>query len=131
LYKNLGINSGKFLSNFVKYLKNLVYLNLTNNQPKGNIMTDIQNNASGSKVLAGIIEQSNGRFVSVSFVKKDGSIRNLVGRLGVTSHLKGGKKTVPEDKYITIFDTQKGAYRSINRDTILSVRSAGVEAVAV
>jgi hypothetical protein len=94
-------------------------------------MTDIQNNASGSKVLAGIIEQSNGRFVSVSFVKKDGSIRNLVGRLGVTSHLKGGKKTVPEDKYITIFDTQKGAYRSINRDTILSVRSAGVEAVAV
>ncbi len=94
-------------------------------------MTDIQNNASGSKVLAGIIEQSNGRFVSVSFVKKDGTVRNLVGRLGVTSHLKGGKKTVPEDKYITIFDTQKGAYRSINRDTILSVRSAGVEAVAV
>ncbi len=71
-------------------------------------MSAIQNNVSGSKVLAGIIDQSNGRFVSVSFVKKDGTVRNLTGRLGVTSHLKGGKKTVPEDNYITIFDTQKG-----------------------
>jgi hypothetical protein len=94
-------------------------------------MTDIQNNASGSRKLAEIIEQSNGRFVSCTFVKRDNTVRTIVGRLGVTSHLKGGKKTVPEDKYITIFDTQKGAYRSINRDTILSVRSAGVEAVAV
>jgi hypothetical protein len=88
-------------------------------------MTDIQNNASGSKVLAGIIEQSNGRFVSCTFVKLDKTTRTITGRLGVKSYLKGGKKTVPDEKYITIFDVQKKQYRSINRETILSVKSQG------
>jgi hypothetical protein len=79
--------------------------------------------------LASIIEASNGKFISVTFVKKDGSIRVLVGRLGVKKHLKGGESTLDADKYITIFDTQNGGYRAINRDTIQSVRIDGVEFV--
>lgn len=83
-----------------------------------------------SRVLAEIIEKSNGKFVSVEFYKKDGSLRTLTGRLGVTKHLRGGVKTVSEDQYITIYDTVNKGYRSINKDTIVAVRSSGVEAVA-
>lgn len=79
--------------------------------------------------LATIIESSNGKFVSVTFIKKDGSTRVLVGRLGVKKYLKGGESTLDADKYITIFDTQNGGYRAINRDTIQSVRIDGVEFV--
>jgi hypothetical protein len=96
-------------------------------------MTNTTSHTSASKsssILAGIIDKSNGKIVSCSFVKKDGTVRNLVGRLGVTKSLKGGTKTVDSSKYITIYDMSKQAYRSINRDTILSVRTQGVMAVA-
>jgi hypothetical protein len=83
------------------------------------------------QALAQIIEASNGQFVSVVFIKKDGTQRTLVGRLGVTKYLAGGKSTLDPAKYITIYDTQNGGYRAINRDTILSVRAGGVEAVRV
>ena len=79
--------------------------------------------------LAAVIEASNGKFISVTFTKKDGSVRVLVGRLGVKKHLKGGESTLDADKYVTIFDTQNGGYRAINRETIQSVRIDGVEFV--
>ena len=82
-----------------------------------------------NNILASLIEQSNGKFVSVTFIKKDGTERTLVGRLGVTKHLKGGKSTLDANQYITIYDTQNEGYRAINRDTILSVRVGGIEAV--
>lgn len=79
--------------------------------------------------LAAVIESSNGKFISVTFIKKDGTERTLVGRLGVTKHLRGGESTLDAEKYITIFDTQKGGYRAINRETIQSVRIDGVQFV--
>lgn len=77
--------------------------------------------------LASIIEFSSGKFVSVTFTKKDGSTRVLVGRLGVKKHLKGGVSTLDADKFITIYDTQNEGYRAINRETIQSVRIDGKE----
>ena len=77
--------------------------------------------------LVQLIEDSDGKFVSVTFTKKDGSVRTLVGRLGVTKHLKGGESRLDPAKYITIFDTQNGGYRAINRETIKSVRFGGEE----
>lgn len=79
------------------------------------------------KKLEEVIEQSNGKILTVTFIKKDGTERVLNGRLGVTSHLKGGNSTVDHQRYINIFDMQAGGYRNINRDTIKSVRVGGVE----
>ena len=78
-----------------------------------------------SKELASIVAASNGRFVSVVFVKKDGTERAMLCRLGVTKHLKGGESKLNADQYLTVFDVQKEAYRAINKDTILSVKLAG------
>jgi hypothetical protein len=76
--------------------------------------------------LSDLIMNSGGKFVTVTFIKKDGTERVLNGRLGVTKHLKGGVSTLNPDQYITIFDIQKGGYRAINRETIKSVTIEGL-----
>ena len=86
---------------------------------------------SSSKVFANMIEQSNGKMVTVSFIKQDGSLRVLNGRLGVKKYLKGGKSSVDANEYISIYDVQNKGYRSINRNTIVALRMQGIEAVAV
>mgnify|MGYP000927455164 FL=1 len=73
-------------------------------------------------MLDQLIMQSAGRFVTVTFTKKDGTDRVLTGRLGVTKHLKGGKSTLDAEQYITIFDVVNKGYRAINRSTIKSVK---------
>jgi len=69
------------------------------------------------------------QFCSITFTKKNGEVRRLVGRLGVKRHLKGkGKNYSDEDKgLVTVFDTQKGEYRSIRANSILSVKAHGKE----
>jgi hypothetical protein len=86
---------------------------------------------SSSKVFASLIEQSNGKMVTVSFIKKDGSLRVLNGRLGVKKYLKGGKINTNTDEYINIYDVKNQGYRSINRNTIVALRMQGIEAVAI
>lgn len=76
--------------------------------------------------LDDLIAQSNGKFVTVRFVKKDGTVRTMTCRTGVRKHLKGGQSTLDPSRYLTVFDVQKGEYRAINRDTILSVTLEGV-----
>jgi predicted RNA methylase len=72
-------------------------------------------------MLDEIILQSAGRFVTVVFEKKNGELRTLTGRLGVTKHLKGGTSTLNPDAYITIYDVVNKGYRAVNRETIRSV----------
>ena len=70
------------------------------------------------------IEQTNGKILTVVFTKKDGTERTLNGRLGVTKHLHGGKRTSGED-YLNIFDLKNKGYRCVNKSTIKEVRFGG------
>lgn len=74
-----------------------------------------------------LIESSNGSIFSVNFLKKDGSIRDMVCRLGVTKHLKGGVKGYDSNDFnlVTVFDMQKKGYRSISLDTLKTVTING------
>lgn len=83
-----------------------------------------------SRALATIVAESNGKIVSVTFTKADGTLRVMTCRLGVTKHLKGGDSTLDGGKYLTVFDLAKQAYRAINKDTIQSVRAHGQEFTA-
>lgn len=67
------------------------------------------------------ILNSNGKIFTVTFVKKDGSIRVLNGRLGVTKHLKGGQCTLDKDKFIIVYDLKSEGYRAIDKESILDV----------
>ena len=75
-----------------------------------------------SDFLADNILNSKGKFFTVEFIKKDGSVRVINGRLGVKKYLKGGESKLDASKYITIFDMMLKQYRAINRSTILSVK---------
>lgn len=61
-----------------------------------------------------------GKFFSCEFLKKDGSVREMNCRAGVTVHLKGGEKTLTPN-YLCVYDVQAKGYRSINPDTVIKV----------
>ena len=70
-----------------------------------------------------------GTFFRATFVKKDGSVRNMLARTGVKSHLKGGSylhgHSSKHPNLVPVYDVQKGAYRSINLDTLLELKAHG------
>lgn len=68
------------------------------------------------------ILNSNGKIMTVKFVKKDGSLRVMNCRLGVTKHLKGGSSTLNPDKFITVYDLKSEGYRAIDKESILDVK---------
>jgi len=73
------------------------------------------------KNLEQFIQQTKGKFFTVTFIKKDGTERTLNGRVGVTKYLKGGVSRAG-DQYITVYDVQNGGYRSVNKDTIKEIK---------
>jgi len=59
-----------------------------------------------------------GKFFQVGFVKLDGSYRLMTCRLGVKKHLHGGKSTNLSDRYLTVFDMERLAYRNVSLDSL-------------
>ena len=82
-----------------------------------------------SNAFAELLSNSGGKFVTVTFITKAGIARVMNCRLGVTKALKGGTCTNNLLQYITVYDMQKKQYRSVNRDTILSISVEGQRAV--
>ncbi len=77
-----------------------------------------------------LIDESNGRIFSVRFVKKDGSIRNMVCRKAVRKGVKGVRegwnaRSAKGRPLRTVFDMNKAAFRTIPTDRILRVRVNG------
>lgn len=68
------------------------------------------------------------KIFSVVFEKKDGTLREMVCRLGVKKHLKGGELSYdPEEKnYLVVFDMQSEGYRTININTLKKIKFEGV-----
>lgn len=79
-------------------------------------------------MLRAALKETNGRIFSVDFVKKDGTLRTLQGRINVTSPLKGGVNTASHiEKYFTVFDMQKQQYRHVNLETVKRVKCGDFE----
>jgi len=81
------------------------------------------------KQIVEMMTNSEGKIFTVVFIKKDGTVRSMNCRKGVTSHLSGGElKFSPEAKGLTVvFDMQKGEYRMVNVNTIQSIKIGGNE----
>jgi hypothetical protein len=67
------------------------------------------------------------KIFSVDFIKKDGSLRTMIARLGVRKHLQGGtlKYNAEERSLLPVFDMEKQAYRMVNVSTIKEIRHEG------
>jgi hypothetical protein len=79
----------------------------------------MENLLINSQQFADKIIKSNGKIFTVKFIKKDGSIRKLNGRLGVEKYLKGGECTLNKDQFIIVYDLQAKGYRAVNKDSII------------
>jgi hypothetical protein len=67
-----------------------------------------------------------GCFFSVWFIKKDGSERRMTARFGVKKHLKGGKSTLDESKFFTVYSCGDEDYRAVSKETVFKVKLGGV-----
>ena len=72
--------------------------------------------------LRALVGENN--IFTVDFIKKDGTLRTMNCRLGVTRHLKGGELgyNAAEKNLLPVFDMVAGAYRMINVSTIIEIR---------
>lgn len=70
---------------------------------------------------------NKGRIFSVTFIKKDGSIRSMTCRLGVSKNIKGsGMRYNTESKdYLVVYSTQDKDYRIVNINTLLRIKANG------
>ncbi len=86
--------------------------------PSGNILKELLN--CGIKL--GISSRGMGS------VKKNGDLREMTCRLGVTRHLKGGELGYDAEamNYLTVFDMQVQEYRTINVNTLKQIKFEGV-----
>lgn len=69
-----------------------------------------------------------GSFFTVEFKKKDGSLRTMNCRKGVTCHLTPNpKRDKPEmpSNLVTVYDVQAKGYRHFNIDTTRSIKACG------
>lgn len=75
-----------------------------------------------------IRELVGSRIFSVIFKKKDGTLRKMTCRFGVTKHLKGGELTYsPEARnYLVVFDMEANGYRTINLNTLHQIVFDGI-----
>jgi hypothetical protein len=78
-------------------------------------------------LMTEIKETIGNKIFSVSFVKKDGTLREMVCRFGVTKYLKGGEMNHDPKDYghLVVFDMKKEAYRTINFNTIKQIKFEG------
>ena len=79
------------------------------------------------EMLRSLIKATNNLFFSITFVKKNGEQRTLTVRDGVESHKVfpkgvGSNNQEAYDNLITLFDVQAGHYKSVNLDTVTSIK---------
>lgn len=79
-----------------------------------------------------ILDESKGKIVSVTFVKRTtGEERTLVGRIGKNYKPPGGKDPLGGKagrrarNLFTIYDMQKGGFRMVSMDSVLSIKAGG------
>lgn len=75
--------------------------------------------------------QVKGKFFRAVFLKKDGSLREMTCRFGVTKHLKGGEKAYNAEALglWTVFDVEKKAYRTIDTKRLIALKCGKAEIV--
>jgi len=78
-----------------------------------------------------IRKAQSGKIFTVVFQKKDGTVRALNGRLGVTKGLTGkGMSWKPKSKgLLPVYDMQKRAYRMVNFNTVLGIAMEGKKVI--
>lgn len=78
--------------------------------------------------IAELIKSTKGKFFSVKFVRRDGSVRKMTARLGVRKGITGkGLAFNPVERdLMVVWATDKKNYRFINLKTITTLKVNGI-----
>lgn len=83
-----------------------------------------------------LIASTEGKMASITFVKKDGSIRNMVCRIGVMKGLKENPRickngtsntTAHLNHILTVYDMKISGYRNINLSTLTHFKCGEID----
>jgi hypothetical protein len=71
-----------------------------------------------------LIKATNGKFFTVTFIKKDGTERVMNARLGVKVYLRGGQLAYDAESkgLVPVYDVKTGGYRMVNINTITHLK---------
>lgn len=79
-----------------------------------------------------IVKASKGKFMTIEFVKADGTVRTINGRIGV--HWRGIPTIARHDlnghPYLLVWEVRTRGYRNIALDRIRSIRTQGLKIAA-
>ena len=81
------------------------------------------------EIVRNAIEQTNGRFFSVSFIKKDGTERKMLARTGCKVGINGNGYFLKEEtkaNVIRIYDIIKKAWRTITFENVFEFKCGNV-----
>ena len=92
--------------------------NSPDNNPRKNM-----NNTELEKLIA----NSKGRFFSITFKKKDGSIRTINGKNKYLAYLRGGESYGRAAGYVPFVDRNKKNWASAHKDAVLSFKCGEIE----
>ena len=68
------------------------------------------------------------KFITVSFLKKDGTPRTINGRLHVKRYLKGGDNpNTRKESFLIIYSLKDKGYRTVNLDSVFRLAAEGKE----
>jgi hypothetical protein len=86
-----------------------------------------------SEMAVKMMKRTNGKLFSVSFEKRDGTMRDMVCRTGVTKGVKGtGMAYEPEDcDLMTVYDVEREGYRMVPYNSLKKLRVNGKEYTVV
>ena len=73
-------------------------------------------------MINNIVGLLGNKFFTITFIKKDLSLRTINGRLKVTKYLKGGNCTLDKEKFLIVYSLKDKGYRAINKETILNIK---------
>ena len=84
-----------------------------------------------ANLVRGLIATAGDKFFSVIFIKKNGEVRPMTARRGVTKGVKGTskydvKKVDQSHGLITVWDTGKQNFRKINLNTVIGFKVKGM-----
>lgn len=65
------------------------------------------------------------KFFDITFIKKDGTLRSINGRLGVKKGLHGWIRTTDPDEYLIVWSMKDQGYRNIKLDKVLRIALSG------
>jgi hypothetical protein len=79
-----------------------------------------------------LLDATNGAIFRATFVKKDGTVRDMVARTGVKKHLAGGVLAyAPRPRgLLPVFDMAAEGYRMVNVATLRELVHAGTRYIA-